>query len=259
MLRLWRTSLVLLALGALACDDEKQPAPTKPSATATAVAAAPFASAAPVAKKPARKLKTKGDCGAKLSFDDAQVEAAVRLKLQKPQGEISYAELGKLTSLNLSQTETHQLDPCIFPHTKNLKELFLGPGDVSDLSMLADLTKLETLRASINKVEDLKPLAKLTKLDRLDLGRTQVRDVAPLAGLTQLTELALDDTPVSDVSPLGKLENLERLSLQRTRVKDVSALKGLKKLKFLYIQDTPVEDTSALAPLRANGLKIVEI
>ncbi len=250
--------LLVVPLVSLGCEEETKTAPSP----ATSAAPAPAVTEAPlpkVEKKPARKLKTKDDCGKTLSFDDEKVEAALRLKLQKPDGDISATDLGRLTSLNLSQSETHQLDPCIFPHTKNLKELFLGPGDVEDLSLLADLKKLETLRASINKVSDLKPLAELTKLDRLDLGRTQVRDVSPLANLTNLTELALDDTPVSDVTALAKLEKLERLSLQRTRVKDVSPLKGLKNLKFLYIQDSAVQDTSALAPLRANGLKIFEI
>jgi internalin A len=255
--------LALAAVTLVGCDD---PAPQKaaPSATVTvaavATSAAPVVSAAPA--KPKKKRKTAADCGdgPVVKFDDEKTEAAVRLKLQKPKGDVTRRELAKLTSLNLSQVETDQVDPCIVPYAKNLKELFLGPGGIDDLSPIAELTKLETLRASISKVSDIKPLEKLEKLDRLDLGRTQVRDLTPLAGLVNLTELALDDTPVTDLGPLAKLEKLERLSLQRTRVRDLSPLKGLTNLKFLYVQDSPAADnTAVLAPLRKNGLKIFEL
>ncbi|HRI10029.1 MAG TPA: MFS transporter, partial [Nannocystaceae bacterium] len=92
----------------------------------------------------------------------------------------------------------------------------LGPSELDDLSPIAHLTRLETLRASINHVSDLKPLEKLVLLDRLDLGRTYVRDIKPLENLVNLTELELDDTQVSDISPLSKAKKLERLSIRRT-------------------------------------------
>lgn len=263
--RVMKRAIATLAVLALisGCDDPPAQK-AAPSATATAAAvtpsAAPVASAAPPKQK--KKKKTAADCGdgPVVKFDDEQLEAAVRLKLQKPEGDVTRAELGKLTSLNLSQVESDQIDPCVVPYAKNLKELFLGPGGIDDLSPIAELTKLETLRASISKVSDLKPLENLVKLDRLDLGRTQVRDLKPLENLVNLTELALDDTPVSDISPLSKMTKLERLSLQRTRVSDLSPLKDMKNLKFLYVQDSPASDhTAVLAPLRKNGLKIFEI
>ena len=49
-----------------------------------------------------------------------------------------------------------------------------------------------------NVVSDLSPLANLTKLVWLDLALTQVSDVTPLAKLTKLEELDLEDTQVSE-------------------------------------------------------------
>jgi internalin A len=227
------------------------PAPEPPKPAASAVEAS---AAAPA--KPARKL---ADCpkGPNAEFLQPEIEAEVRKKLPKPEGAITYADLGTLRSLNLSQVKLTEVDVCIFPRMKALKELFLGPGEYSDLSALAGLTQLESLRASINQVKDLKPLEGMTKLDRLDLGRTQVSDLKPLAKLTKITELQLDDTPVEDVSPLAGMTGLETLSLKRTRVKDVSALKGLKKLKVLYTGGSLLDaDPMSVAPLRANGTKI---
>ncbi len=193
-----------------------------------------------------------------MEFEQKEVEAEVRKKLPKPEGAITYADLGRLRSLNLSQVKLPELDVCIFSRMKGLKELFLGPGDYDDLSPIAGATQLESLRASINQVKDLKPLSGMSKLDRLDLGRTQVSDLKPLSGLKKLSELQLDDTPLEDVSPLAGLTELTTLSLKRTRVKDVSALKSLKKLKFLYTGGSPLDaDPMSVAPVRANGTKIV--
>lgn len=260
--------LLALAVSSLAACEEKPAAPTAASAAAPAAppppaptteapAATATQAAAPAAPRPKKKLE---DCakGPNVEFEQKEVEAEIRKKLPKPEGPITAADLGKLRSLNLSQAKLAELDVCIFSKMKNLKELFLGPGEFDDLSPIAGATQLESLRASINQVKDLKPLEGMSKLDRLDLGRTQVSDIKPLASLKKLTELQLDDTPLEDVSPLAGLTDLTTLSLKRTRVKDVSMLKGLKKLKFLYTGGSPLDaDPMSVTAVRANGTKIV--
>src|SRR5688572_2121699 len=96
--------LVLLA----GCEDEK-PKPTAPSAKPAAINPVPAASmsAAAEAEKPktAAPKKTLADCpkGEAIAFDDKKLEEAVRLKVQKPTGDVTKADLGKLKSMNLSQ------------------------------------------------------------------------------------------------------------------------------------------------------------
>jgi internalin A len=187
------------------------------------------------------------------------VEAAVRKKLKQPTGPVTLADLGRLKSLDLSQITVDDLDICLFPRMVALEELFLGKGELDDLSPIAGATRLMSLRASMNRVRDLKPLAGMTRMDRLDLGLTQVADLTPLSAMTDLTELQLDDTPVDDVTPLGKLQKLQRLSLQRTRVKSFAPLSGCKGLKFLYVAGSPGEfdAQSQLGKLAQDGLRII--
>jgi internalin A len=261
---MFRGGLMAVCFCALVGCESKPEESEKPAASASAAAAIPTPIPTPVPtpeEAPKVKKKTLADCkeGPVVDFDgDAALEAAVRLKLQKEKGDVKVSELGRVKSLNLSQSKVSQLDPCIYPHMKNLKDLFLGAGSLDDLSPIEGLTQLEALRASLNKVRDLKPLAGLTKMDRLDLGHTQVSDLSPLAGMTALTDLQLDDTPVQDLAPLAKLEKLERLSIQRTNVKSVAPIKGLKNLKFIYTSGAPVDDIFELAPMKRNGLKIIE-
>jgi internalin A len=264
-----RCSISALGLTLLlgACEDPPKPE-EKPavSAAAPAASAAPTTSAvptpAPEAAAPSKPKKTLADCGKgpNAEFDQPGLEAEIRKKLQKPDGPVSLADLKKVHSVNLSQApRTSQLDVCTFSHLTNLKDLFLGPGDYDDLSIVAGMKDLESLSAAHNGVRDTAPLAKLKKLDRLDLAHSQVADLTVIAELTTLTELTLDDTAISDVSPLAKLSKLEKLGIQHTQVKDATPLKALKKLKVLYAAGTPAdEEALTLAPIRANGTKVID-
>jgi internalin A len=257
-----RTTLIsaslILAL-ASGCEENKKPIPAK--AAASVVASTPPATSVPAKQqetKPAPKpKKTAADCpkGNTVTFPNADFESAVRLKAQKKDGNITLADLAKVRSLNVSQSKLSELDICLFLHMKDLKELFIGPGDVDDISALAGLTKLESLRLSLNPIEDLKPLSGMTKLDRVDLAHTQVRDLTPLKSLVDLKELLLDDTPVEDVTPLAALDKLTVLVLKNTRVKDVRPLRPLKALKTLDLRGAPVDDSTVLA---RPGLRIDE-
>jgi internalin A len=262
-----RSSVGVLGLVFLlgACEDPPKPE-EKPAASAAApvASAAPSATPAPVAESaaPTKPKKTLAECGKgpNAEFDQPGLEAEIRKKLQKPDGPVSLADLKKVHSVNLSQApRTSQLDVCTFSHLTNLKDLFLGPGDYDDLSIVTGMKDLESLSAAHNNVHDTAPLAKLKKLDRLDLAHSQVADLTVIAELTTLTELTLDDTAISDVSSLAKLTKLEKLGIQHTQVKDASALKALKKLKVLYAAGTPADEEGlTLAPIRANGTKVID-
>jgi internalin A len=196
-----------------------------------------------------------------VTIDDPELEAEIRLKLKKPKdenpGALTVKDLATVTSLNVTKKASiDELDPCVFPKLVGLRFLYLPKGSYRDLKPIANLTKLEALRASISEIEDLKPLEKLVMLDQLDLGRTHVRDIAVLAKLVNLTELALDDTQVTDLGPLAKLTKLQTLSIKNTLVQDVSPLKDLKKLKTLNVQGTALSNLNVLDPLKAHGLKI---
>jgi internalin A len=267
-MKLIRSSLGALSLILLlgACEDPPKPE-EKPTVSAAPVAsvapaAAPTPAPVPEAAAPTKPKKTLAECGKgpNAEFDQPGLEAEIRKKLQKPDGPVSLADLKKVHSVNLSQApRTSQLDVCTFSHLTNLKDLFLGPGDYDDLSIVAGMKDLESLSAAHNSVHDTTPLAKLKKLDRLDLAHSQVADLAVISELSSLTELTLDDTAISDVSPLAKLTKLEKLGIQHTQVKDATALKALKKLKVLYAAGTPADEEGlTLAPIRANGTKVLD-
>ena len=247
-----------LALLVLSACDDKQATPN-PAASATAnavpsVARTPEATAAPTASA---KKKIQCDPAANpVVFNEPGLEAEVRKKLSKPDGPITKDDLAKVKSVNLTQVQVDELDPCIFPKLTGVHDIFLGKGDLTDLTPLATLSQVVSLRATGNQVADITPLARMVHMDRLDLSHSVVSDITTIGQMTDLTELSLDDTTVNDIAPLAKLTKLEHLSIRNTGVKDLKPLLGLKKLKSLDVGGSPIEDTHVLDPLAAGGLKI---
>lgn len=254
--------LGMVAVGAVslaACDEPKGPEPVK----ATAAAAkppepAPVAAPAP-APEPEKVRKKFEDCEpGVVKIDHEGLEAAIRLKAQKPEGKIGIADLKKLRSLNLARVEIEELDICLFHHMTELRELFIGPTGIDDLSPIAGATKIETLGIAMNPITDLSPLAGMTKMDRLDMANTKVSDLSPLSGMTLMTELTLDGSPVEDASALHGMTKLERLSIKGTKIKDIKFLEAMKDLKFIYINDSPIaDDIGQTGVVVRNGGKVV--
>jgi len=252
----------LIAALSFGCEETKPQEPTQtktePAATAAPSVTPPAPAPAPEpvaeAAKPKKKLE---DCPADITIENSELEASIRVKAQKPEGPITKADLKRLRSLNLARVAIEELDICLFHHMTELRELFLPPAGIADLSPIAGAKKMETLGIARNPVVDLTPLADMTNMDRLDLASTQVSDLSPLAKMTKMTELTLDGTAVTDIAVLRGMTKLERLSLKSTAIKDIKVLEPLKTLKFLYITDSSV-DLGQTGPLAQNGTKIVQ-
>ena len=141
------------------------------------------------------------------------IEAAIRKAAKKPTGELTKADLEKVTKLSFSG--------------KKLTEVPKG---------LEKLTKLEELYLNINRLTDVKGLEKLTQLRVLHLDRNQLTDVKGLEKLTQLTRLYLALNKLTDVKGLEKLTKLERLVLMYnpdlTKAQMAELKKALPKCKI---------------------------
>jgi Leucine-rich repeat (LRR) protein len=131
----------------------------------------------------------------------------------------------------------------------SITELSFGTRRLRDLTPLAALTDLRTLRHVATRVNDLAPLAGLTNLELLELMGTKVSDLTPLAALTNLKSLNVARTLVGDLRPLMKLSRLQWLNASSSNIVDVSPLAALTELTSLYLQYTNVVDVSPLATL----------
>ncbi len=159
------------------------------------------------------------------------------------------------------------------------KKLYCEDKGVSDITLLAKLTKLIDLALSDTKVLDLAPLGTLVELTRLGLDNapitnisvlaklvknydlrlsgTKVADLTPLAELTRLERLELKGTAVNDISPLAKLSNLTELDLRHTQTADLGPLANLKHLEHLRLEDTQIVDLAPISGLKGDVPSLV--
>jgi hypothetical protein len=113
----------------------------------------------------------------------AYIDTKIRFRIGKRTGTLTEADLEKVKSLTFEKYEEGEsfeegVDYSKYPY-------------ISDLTLLAKLTKLQKLVIPGNKITDLKPLASLTELQTLDLRRNKITDLSPLAELKQLKEVSL--------------------------------------------------------------------
>lgn len=127
-----------------------------------------------------------------------------------------------------------------------LRELRVnGPGNLTDVEPLANLTKLTTLSLpyrdySVNEPPalDLSSLSGLTKLQALGVNSSVV-SLEPLRGLTDLRSLQINadwQNPVESLEPLSGLEKLSSLYVYPLR-------KGADQSPVAHVKDLEIQET----------------
>ena len=124
-----------------------------------------------------------------IALADTNLEAAIRVTLDKSTGAISAAEVLSLTKLEARGRS------------------------IAELGGIEHLHHLEILDLADNRLENLSPLASLGQLTFLDLSGNKIRDISPLAGLEKLQILALDNNAVEDLAVLLELPALASVEL----------------------------------------------
>lgn len=116
----------------------------------------------------------------------------------------------------------------LFLYCTDLVALDLGHNRISDISLIANLKKLQGIILTDNPVEDISPLGELPELVFAELNMTGVTDISPLKNCKKLRHLDVYYTKVADLSPLYDCDNLETLVLVSTNV-PVADRKELKE------------------------------
>ena len=205
--------------------------------------------------------------GGQVHIPDPNLRAAIAEALGKnANAPITIAEMETLRELEVRHSGINDLTGLQF--AINLRKLIFNRNydPFSDISPIAGLVNLESLRIGSKFLSDLSPLAGLINLRKLHGDFTRnVSDLSPLAGLINLEWLHFDDTSVSDISPLAGLINLEHLGTWGSDISDLSPIAGLTKLRSANICGAELSDLTPLSGLpnltelylRGNGISDV--
>ena len=166
-------------------------------------------------------------------FTDAALEAKVREAMGKPEGSITAGEAAKAEELYLGNeyqekfpkgTQIANLSG--LEYFINLKRLDISWNKINDIRLLANLTRLEYLRAYGNQIVSVAPLAKLEYLSSLNLGCNKLTKIDALKNLTSLTSLYLNDNNLTKIDALKDLVKLTELFLNGNKIKDFSPVEA---------------------------------
>lgn len=171
-------------------------------------------------------VKASTTAGAKVSFTDKVVEAAVRKQLMKPTGSIYSNELNRVYRLAVPDGVKSLAD---VKRLTNLEYLDISNAKITSIYNLGNLKNLRVLYLQRNSITDITPLKGLTKLEVLSLNGNRISSVASLSGLNALTELYIRDNRITDFSPLVNLKALNILYLNGNSSTNYVKLNNIKK------------------------------
>jgi len=178
-------------------------------------------------------------------FLDANLEAAIREKLAKPEGDILGSEMESIVDLQADGRGI--VDLTGIEHCTQLRFLAVRDNSIADLEPLSGLEFLFDLSLYNNHITDISPLSGLPGLRHLHLGYNQIADLTPLAGLPDLEILTLTNNPVtSGLEPLAGLTNMTNLDIARTGITELGPLALMTELQTLDASFNDISDISVL-------------
>mgnify|MGYP002861013035 CR=1 FL=1 len=153
-----------------------------------------------------------------VSFPDSQQEKAIRRALGGQTDEVyrwQLAELGELYFCGNLTVDNMDVVSFSVNGTCRVNGAPVIRGKVSDLSLIADMVRLESLALICQPLEDLSGLNGHVLLRELSLAGSSVDDLSALKELPSLEVLHLEHTDVRDLTPLEALQNLKTVTVSR--------------------------------------------
>ncbi len=214
-------------------------------------------------------------------WQDALLEEVVREMLEKPEGEITCADVEGITYLDLSPTKVECIDD--LKYFVNLEHLNLSSTRVADVGVLSELSNLKEFVSLNRYIEDYSALNDVEGIRYVYFGNLETFDFGWLKDVETLEELGvvgiiedpddlvelmdrnpnlktltLSDNGLKDFGFLDECkykENYEMLNLQSFRLQgeyaelDVNDITGYVNLQGLYIYNTILKNAKKLEQL----------
>lgn len=163
-------------------------------------------------------------------------------------GQLSYlTDMSDLTSLTITDTPVSAEELSIIAQLTKLERLALNGCSLSTISPLASLNNLLSLDVGNNTIRNLDPIASLKKLEVLHIPRNAVNTLSALSANKALLIVDVSYNSLSDLSPLYGLSKLQHLDAKYNSVTSISGISQLSNLNYLDLSNNMLTDVSALA------------
>lgn len=192
-----------------------------------------------------RKVVAGADGDSSIMFDLKQMPELETVYARADTTDFSgLSELPKLHRIQVTAKRITGLEA--LSEARNLSELHLHGGDITDLSFLRGTKRLGVLRMVRLAARNLRPLESAINLRRLTLEGDNI-DFATLPELPHLVSLYLSGGTATDLSVLRQFTKLNDLDLRNMVVGDLADLPHIARLWELNLEGSNVENLASLA------------
>lgn len=166
-------------------------------------------------------------------FTEPLIEEAVRTQLNKPEGEITYSDLEKISTLCIFGLQHYTNDedflfkgeyPWCRDSDMETSALYKHKGTISSLEDILHMPNLTSLSLYNQQISDIS-LLKDTTIRELGLGYNPLTDLTPLTGNEAVTYLNVAALEIDTLEVIATLPNLSNLNISGTAI---SSLEGLE-------------------------------
>lgn len=195
-----------------------------------------------------------------VAFEEPMIEEAVRLQLGKTADEIITGDdLLSVTGLYVfGDSLIAETEEKLHAEASRLfKDNRMEEGPIRSLADLSKMPNMKEIFISMQQITDISPLAALSKLEVVDIKNNPVTDISPLGELNFLKRINLFDTRVTDLSPLANCPMLSELDAGKLPVRSAEAFYGLKGLRDLNLYETTIDTLEGIDKL--TQLKFFEV
>lgn len=139
---------------------------------------------------------------------------------------------------------------------KALMKIDLGKNEIVDLAPIKELSLLQSIDFSSNKIESLEPMVGLVKSQYLQLSGNLVTDLAPLREMSNLRNLYIADNKVKSVEPISSLKRMVSLDLTGNPIEDIAPIGKLSGLKSINLKGCGIKSLEFVRNLKPDFLML---
>lgn len=179
----------------------------------------------------------------KTFLDENLKQAILKLVGKSTLDSIYESDIAKIASdnvaggkqLNLANKGIKKLDGIEIFAKYNLEWLYLDNNEIEDLTAISNIISLTKLNANNNKIEKIDALSKLTKLETI----------------------SLINNNISDSSVFSNMNNLKYLYIKNNKINSLGSLMNNSVIKEIYSAENRIETIDIL--LKKDTLKIIDM
>lgn len=171
------------------------------------------------------------------------ISRKIEYKIQAPEW-LSFYKIkkGYVVQINIDIDFFHEreIDSKYFKFFSGLKRLYLWECNLTDYSILTELTSLKVVGGEepiIYDMSEIKGLEKLSKLQELDLSRNGISEIKNLEKLVSLRELNFSFNNIIEIKCLDTLVLLESLKLGSNNIDEIKGVCNLLNLRKLDLSN----------------------